>query len=299
MKHLFSSLMLLTILFLSVQCTAQTPSHAKQTTEPPVCYTKADSISVLQIFNSSKNITNPAQATIAIANDLLGIPYVAGTLETNETEQLVINLRELDCTTFVENVTALSICIQNKTCTFGDFCKTLTRIRYRDGIIDQYPSRLHYFTEWLINNRDKKLITLISDSIGNAPYTPLVNFMSTHPDKYKALSNPEFVKEIARAENLISSQKLKFITKDHIEQVEEQIHDGDIIALATKINGLDISHVGIAIHYNQRLHMIHASSTLKKVVMTDKPLSDYLAGIQHNTGILVGRICPFRGDASK
>ena len=45
---------------------------------------------------------------LEIGKFFLGTPYVAGTLETKGAEHLVVNLREYDCVTFVENVVALA-----------------------------------------------------------------------------------------------------------------------------------------------------------------------------------------------
>lgn len=39
----------------------------------------------------------------------LKTPYVAHTLEVNDEEKLVVNFDEVDCTTFVEYVLALSL----------------------------------------------------------------------------------------------------------------------------------------------------------------------------------------------
>ena len=40
--------------------------------------------------------------------------------------------------------------------------------------------------------------------------------------------------------------------------------NGDIIAITTKMPGLDIAHVGIAEYKEGKLHLLHASSTLGK-----------------------------------
>ena len=67
------------------------------------------------------------------------------------------------------------------------------------------------------------------------------------------------------------------------------IRDGDIIALATQIPGLDVTHTGIAIRGDDgRIHLLHAS-TEGRVKVSEEPLADYLEGIKGNTGILVVR----------
>lgn len=227
---------------------------------------------------------------IIIAKYFLGTPYVAHTLEKEGEEHLVINLHELDCTTFVENVVSLSTCIKNKTTNFDDFCKTLIKFRYRNGEIDRYPSRLHYFTDWLLDNEKKQLITIVSNSFAEDDFDLMVNFMSTHPQYYKQLENDTFVKQIAEREKIISKAKFKFIPKQKLRQFEKNIQGGDIIAITTSINGLDIAHVGLAIFVDGRLHLFHASSKGKKVMISEKTLKDYLKNITKDTGIIVARL---------
>jgi hypothetical protein len=228
---------------------------------------------------------------IKVSQYFLGTPYVASTLEKGGEEQLVVNLREMDCTTFVENVTAISLCIKENKWEFGDLKARLTQIRYRNGIIDRYPSRLHYFVDWLVDNQQKGLINLVSEQIGDSVFDASVGFMSAHSDKYPALiENPDFIPQIREAEKRISSYKLKYIPKAQLAGTEHRIQNGDVLALSTTVNGLDIAHVGIAFHQQGRLHMIHASTTEKKVVITAVPLNDYMAGIKKQSGLLVGRL---------
>lgn len=231
-----------------------------------------------------------AEIELAIANQLMGTPYVGQTLETDSVESLVINLRELDCTTFLENVVAISLCIKNQTVRFNDYCDMLLKIRYRDGQINEYPSRLHYTTDWLINNQEKGILKIVSEDFGTDEFDSKVNFMSTHPKNYKQLANTAFVDSMKKHEERISALKLKFIPKEKINEVEKNIMGGDIIAISTTIDGLDFSHVAIAAWHKGKLHFVHASIKEKKVVLSDRPLSDYLSGMKKNDGIVVARL---------
>lgn len=258
-------------------------------------YTQRDSLIFNRIISQSKAekwAQHPVgEVIIKTAKYFENTPYVAATLEQNDQEQLVINLRELDCTTFLENVLALSQCIIKQHDTFTDFANALTQIRYRNGNIDGYPSRLHYFTEWLVDHQQRGFITLVSEKIGDAPFNSQVSFMSTHPNSYKALiAHPEFVEAIRKTEAEVSANQLKQITTSHLQQVENQIKDGDIIAFSTTIDGLDISHVAFAIHQNGKLCFIHASTSAHKVVISEKSIYEYLLGSKRSDGVLVGRL---------
>ena len=231
-----------------------------------------------------------SEIEIAVAKYFLGTPYVAHTLEQDGEESLVVNLREFDCTTFVENVISLSKCIKNNKTKIEDFREILTKFRYRNGEIDKYPSRLHYFTDWLLDAEKKGLISLISNTFAQDDFDSYVDFMSTHPQYYRQLKDTSFLKQIEKTEKEISKTKLKYIPKEKIREFEKYIHNGDIIAITTNIKGLDIAHVSIAVFVNNRLHIIHASSGKKKVVISDKTLEDYLKKSKKKDGIIVARL---------
>jgi hypothetical protein len=257
--------------------------------------TKADSLIFDYVMSNIVNILPPpapvSQRVIAAGTAFLGTPYVASTLETEGEERLVINLRGVDCTTLVEYVTAIAIRSRTNMNKFGDFADELTSLRYRGGIVDDYTSRLHYFTEWLKDNERKGYLTLVSDNIGDATMDPVVNFMTSNPGHYRQLKeNPALVKKMASIEKGMAGFNMRYVSKDRIEQIAHQIRDGDIIAFVTTIKGLDVSHTGVAIFQNQRLHLLHASLNAGEVEITSEPLSEYLKGRRNVSGILVARI---------
>ncbi|MFT3740380.1 MAG: DUF1460 domain-containing protein [Breznakibacter sp.] len=277
-----------------VGCSVGTPSSNASSAKTEKTIADPDSVVFSKLVETRRmenwDTGHIDSLTIKVATCFLGVPYVPHTLEADGPERLVVNLREMDCTTLVENVLAISWCLSRQQTGYADFKRALTRLRYRHGVVDQYPSRLHYFTDWLMDNRQKGLVELVSQQFATEPFTPHVGFMSAHPDKYRALAtHPEFVEPIRQQEAIINKYALKFIPKADVPKFEDRIRNGDIIAIATDINGLDVAHVGFALHHQGRLHMLHASLTEKKVMLTPMPLADYLMGIKKHSGILVAR----------
>ncbi len=219
----------------------------------------------------------------------LGTPYVAHTLERPDGEKLVINLREQDCTTFLESTLALAISIKKGESAFEDYSKMLQQLRYRNGQIQGYSSRLHYFTEWLSENERKGYLQVITAQLGGKPYAKPINFMSAHRTAYPALSDEQSFEEIKKTEELINTRSYTYIPKTEVKNIEKSLKDGDIIAITTSINGLDVVHVGFAIRQQSRIHLLHASLDEKKVVVSQKPLAEYLLGNKKGSGIMVGR----------
>ena len=68
-----------------------------------------DSIQVERWLQEARTLSKDSCRTLHFAKKMLGVPYVAGTLDGNDKEQLIVHLDQLDCTTFVETVLALTI----------------------------------------------------------------------------------------------------------------------------------------------------------------------------------------------
>ncbi len=227
---------------------------------------------------------------IEYGTSFIGVPYVSHTLEENETEQLVINLDKFDCATYVESVLAMAIVSVRDKNEYDQFAETLQKLRYHGGVIDGYPSRIHYFSDWLYENTRNGILENVTVSIGGEAYQKPVNFMSSNPKLYKHLANnPEAQAKIKKTEEEMNERKLFFIPKEKVKSIETEIQEGDIIGITTSVKGLDISHEGFAIKRKGRIHLMHASSDEKKVVISDQPLSEYLLSHKSQTGIMVCR----------
>jgi len=243
---------------------------------------------ILELFSGEKDTPLPV-LMVKTGTFFKETPYVAHTLET-EPEQLVVNLREMDCTTFAENCLAISRTIKSKNPGFDKFTQELQKIRYRNGKIEGYPSRIHYFSDWIYTNDKKGLVKDVSNEIAKTEYDLNVKFMSTHPDRYKQLkNNTEFVNKLAKQEKEISSRTMYYIPEGKIAEVEDKLQDGDIAGITTNIGGLDISHVVLLVRKEGKIHILHASSAAEKVIVSENTLEEYLLNSKPATGIMVAR----------
>ena len=235
--------------------------------------------------------------TLYYARQLTGRPYVAHTLEVNDTESLVVNLRQLDCTTLVENVCALVLTAREGRHDFRSFCRNLQQLRYRQGKLDGYPSRLHYFSDWVSDNEAMGLVKEVGvegKGVSSKVQTLSISYMSTHPQAYKALRrHPEMVKEIAAQEKRLTGRQYRYIpktVKPDDQLLRQVISDGDILAITCSKPGLDIAHLGFAVWREDGLHLLNASQIHKKVVVEPMTLWQYLAKHPSHTGIRVIRL---------
>jgi len=180
---------------------------------------------------------------------------------------------------------------QGKT-TFDDYKNELMLIRYRGGKIDQYPSRLHYFTDWIYDNEKKGFVKDITEDIGGDKMELNLSFMSDHPQYYKHLKkNPDFIPTIKKQEEEISKRKYYFIPQEKIGGIENEIEDGDLLAFTSKVKGLDVNHVGIAVRMDDdRIHILHAPNVGLKVQISELPLAEYVNKIEKDSGVIVIRV---------
>lgn len=298
MKRYFLTI-ISSLLIITSACTQQKQAENGKTELPntekvalsEISYTEKDAEIFADILSKFKDEADEPISTLIpeIGKYFLGNVYVAHTLEVTDKEQLIVNLRELDCTTYAENLLALARTLKSENQTFEQFATEIKKIRYRDGKLTDYPSRLHYFSDWIYNNRDNNLVSTPADDFG-APFTNKVSFMSNNPDSYKHLKqNPDYVTVIKNQESEINSKNYFFVPKEDISKYESQLKEGDIIGLTTSINGLDVAHVGVLVEQNGKLHLMHASQSSLKVEISDEPISSFLKPNSKNTGIMIAR----------
>jgi Protein of unknown function (DUF1460) len=230
--------------------------------------------------------------TLNIAKSFLNRPYKTHTLEGNATEKLVVNLRDFDCSTFVETCIAMGLTYRKNDISFDKFKGYLKRLRYYNkGTTKCYDSMIHYFSDWLYTHTQDGLLVDITPSMGGVEWNRNVNFMSTHWDKYPFVKNTSLQEKIQSVESKISNQNFTYIPKSKVKSIENQFLNGDIIGITTNIDGLDMTHEGFAIRLqDKRVYLLHASSDFKRVMVTDKPLVEYLAKNKSQTGIMVARL---------
>ena len=253
-----------------------------------------DSIRIEKWLKEAVILPDDSCRTLHFAKQMLGVPYVAGTLDSNEEERLVVRTDALDCTTLVETVLALCIADKRGERDFEGFKKALTQVRYRDGILNGYASRLHYFSDWIYNNEQMGFVKdCTSETACSQPQELWLDFMSTHVESYQPMKNDtSLVDKIASLEKAWQGVQVSYIPKDKLNLPSEElkIKNGDILAITTNIKGLDVVHVGFAFWRGEKLHLLHASSVAKKVIEDPQSLYEYAKNKKAHTGVRAIRV---------
>lgn len=227
---------------------------------------------------------------VRCAKEFLGTEYVAGTLEL-EPEMLTINMDKTDCILFVEMCLAMVQTVKGGDPTFENFCHNTQSLRYIDGIVSGYASRNHYTSGWILQGEKSGFFKEETKYLGGSPLEQKFNFMSTHPDSYKQLSDsPMLIKKIMEVEKELESHNYWYLPQSHISSLAKGVKEGDIICFVTSVGGLDIGHVAIACEKNGEMHFIHASTKAMKVIIDTKTIAEYVQSQKSTVGVRVIRL---------
>ena len=263
------------------------------------------------------------RAAVRVGELAAGTPYEPGTLEAYlraggspaTTEPLALSLTRFDCVTLVESCLAVAriagqVADADSTqdaagghraegaprarsprpSTWDRFAREIERMRYRGGVHRGYASRLHYFSEWIRDGAARGLVHDLGAELGGAEDARPLRFMTEHRTSYPALRNDEVFREIGAVERQLDGHPRHVVPTKLIPQVTERIDTGDVLAFATAIPGLDVSHTAFA--YRDRagtLRVLHAPLSGGVVEITRATLPEYVAAIRRATGILVAR----------
>jgi len=229
----------------------------------------------------------------------IGSPYVAFTLEEYiraggdpaATEPLALSLTRFDCVSLVESCLAITrVADDTGAPTWEGFGREMERMRYRGGERRDYASRLHYFSEWISDGARRGLLRDLGTELGGVADARPLRFMTEHRSSYPALANETVFRDIGEMERSLDDRPRRVIATNRIPEVSDRIETGDVLAFATTIPGLDVTHSAFA--YRDAagvLRVLHAPLSGGAVEITTTTLPEYVAAIRRSTGILVAR----------
>jgi Protein of unknown function (DUF1460) len=238
------------------------------------------------------------RSVIRVGELAVGTPYEPFTLEaylraggSPSHEPLTLSLARFDCVTLVEACLAVARVADDRGMpSWNDFGRETERIRYRDGKCRGYASRLHYFSEWISNGQKRGLVKDLGPELGGAEDGRPLRFMTNHRAKYPALSDDGVFREIGAVEHRLDGHPRRVVPTKRIPQVVDRIETGDVVAFATEIPGLDVTHAAFAYRDSDNiLRVLHAPLSGGAVEVTRTTLPEYVAAIRGSTGILVAR----------
>ncbi len=252
----------------------------------------ADTTRITEILKQEALQERPGNVS-RIARNFINTPYGAGTLEGDSIETLTVRLDSMDCTTFVETVLALAGTAREDRQSWRDFVYNLRHLRYRNGEENGYGSRLHYVSDWIVDNSARgNIVEVTADAPSGVRYkVKTLDFMSRNRDRYRALADESNLDAIRRTEAGYSNHRYPYIKASAVKDksITQIARDGDVVIFTTAINGLDATHMGIIVMEGGKPRLLHASSRGGKVMIDPLSLPEYVA---HNRpeGIRIVRL---------
>ena len=293
MKQIF---LLFTMLLLACapKPSAQIEAQAATPTTQMRFHCDGDTVLINELLLKGHNSDiNEANALIEFyARQLLGTPYVAHTLEADE-EVLTINIHQLDCLTFIETLYALTRATLDGRYSWRDYAANIENVRYRGGEMGDYSSRIHYISEWIIDNHVRGNLEEVTPDLPHADYmVKNIDYMTHHTDSYRQLKNDSaMVEKIRRFE--LRNHRFPYLKRSWLNDkgVKSALRSGDFVTLVTKVEGLDVSHNGIIIVDDKGdPYLLDASMSGGKVMLEPQPLFKFLEKSKTNIGIRVFRM---------
>lgn len=282
-------IVLATVFLASVAtCPAQAPVRFGSESTDTTAITDMLGRSAGRTFNS------PEGRVAFFARMFEGIPYAGHTLEGTP-EVLTVRVDSLDCTTFVETAMALAITIGEGRSSWRDFVYNLRRIRYRGGEVDGYPSRLHYISDWAVDNKYRGNFADVSSTFPRCTYAERsIDFMSANRNRYPAMADDSVYQCIRNTENAYRNHRFYYIKTNDLaaKDIKAALHDGDVVALVSNLKNLDVTHMGVIVKESPAAepYLLHASYSDGKVETTTRPLAEFMKKNRQWLGLRVFRL---------
>jgi hypothetical protein len=245
----------------------------------------------------------PLGPAVARVGELaLGSPYAANTLEAylgaggdTTVEPLTLHLGKFDCVSLVETALAVARTAGLRADAGWDaFAREVERMRYRGGARRDYASRLHYFSEWISDGAQRGLLEDLGPELGAQGDTRPLRFMTEHRSSYAAMADGAMYNAIATHERRLDTSPRHVVPRGRIAEIQDRLRTGDVLAFATSIAGLDVTHTGLA--YRSRdgvMRVLHAPLSGGVVQVSPGTVAEYVNGLRSSTGIIAAR--PLRG----
>ncbi len=191
-------------------------------------------------------------------------------------EFLRSSLTYLDCMTYVEHVLAMAAC---QKASYNDFLQQLIDVMFDAGgrpLMNHH--RNHFTSHWGVVNERKGYLTDVArhhpKALSRGLYLNRVDNNRTYyiEDRFMIAEEPQLMWYFPVAAVLDGSAPLQ---------------SGDIVAMVTDKEGLDVTHMGFYIEQNQKRWLRHASLKLNRV--TDQDLAEYLRDGKHIKGLMAFR----------
>ena len=270
---------------------AQPPTEEALEVKPPPREATRARFRAAMVYAEEEDLASRpiGEIMVTLGERYLGRPYIVGPLDGFGREVVVARLDSFDCFTYVEALLAMARGVASGDTTFTGYLDRTEQQRYRDGEARSYCSRLHYFTEWIYRNAERGIVHDVTTEVGGVSFPKRYGFMTANRSAYPALLADSTFQCITGVEDRLNEAvELYYIPQDRIAASYDLLRPGDIVATATDIEGLDVTHTGLVYRSpDGSVGLLHASTSGGVKVSPD--LQTYVQGVDAQVGVIIAR----------
>ncbi len=221
---------------------------------------------------------NPAEIVGKVAESFIGIPWEEVTMN-DSTGHLEVRVDAFDDLTFLNEVTAISrLSTSPGHKRINEFEKELENVSYRRGEDRGFPSKLLYFSDWVVDNKSRNNVKELTESYSDLFKTKSLEKVTRNRNLYKALKDSAVYEDQKMVEMGFRTHKVPHLKREQAthKDIMSDMQDGDIIVLLTSDPATDALEIGFVRKRDDGFHFIHPSMASGKVVEEKDTLDRYL-----------------------
>ncbi len=221
---------------------------------------------------------DPANLAGKIAEEFIGVPRAEVTM-MDSTGNLQVRVDAFDDLSFLNEVAAiarLSTSPGHKR--INEYEKELENVTYRRGENKGFPSKMLYFSDWVVDNKSRNHVKELTESYSDQFRTKSLEKVSRSRDKYAALKDSATFEELKMVEMGFRTHKVPHLKREQAshKDIIEEMRDGDIVVLLTSDSATDALEIGFLRKRQDGFHFIHPSAEKGVVVEEADTFDRYL-----------------------
>lgn len=178
-----------------------------------------------------------------------------------------------------------------------DFASKYEGVMFKSAKAGDFVSRFLYPSDWIADNIFRGNIideTLQIEGLNVKKKEKSIDYISHHPDAFKALANPHNLDRMKMLEMGFRNHQMIYVSNGDLTnptRFKKYAKDGDIIFLLCTDFNLDSRDMGILFFEGDRLNFIHIPPSGESVILDELPFEQYVKrNIKRIQGARVMRI---------
>lgn len=228
---------------------------------------------------------DPASIAGKVAESLIGAKREEVTMN-DSVSTLLIRTDAFDDMGFLNMVTAISrLATSPGHKRMNEFAKELENVTFRRGEEKGFPSRMIYFSDWVVDNKARNNVKELTEYYSDQFRTKSLEKVTRNREKYAALKDSATYEDQKMVEMGFRTHKVPHLKREQAahKEILSEMRDGDIVVLLTSDPQTDALDIGFVRKRDDGFHLIHPSVDSATIVEESETLDRYLKRIVKRT----------------